>query len=488
MDTITATTKDRNDGITSDFESVDGKQECGKLQHHDVSKTGTTDLKQILQPSFLRDAKNAAKIGLAAGLSLASINPLIRVLRKKTTTDAEKDQVANKLFENISEIATADVLEKINTALKRSENHESVAGNANDESKIPEKCQVDRCLAEAEVADPDFQFALKQCPHTSYDQQAGRFTWHIVEQVNYNRHYTTIRTPKSSQNMAEKPAVRITVRNDFSAESVSSTKSNSVMRHQVLNCKKLEEMRTCMQRKGFLDKGYGLIEGDTIKKTTKSVNTLYAKSLFKVAQCVYSEIRQKVNPNEFDFLSVKIRVLHGYPATRMLNIKSVSNERGDCFFESNILDNTEDCLVDRKTGVGNIIEVVFTDLQSLTDFTENKQSYDALEKEGKIKIEALSFCPSNKPLMNAELLVLKLKEIFCENQERFKGKLGINAFAPNIPLSETNPLTRHNFLSTYKTRNQAHVDDPDRKIEIQNFWVKNGCLEEHPPHKIPKIE
>lgn len=488
MDINAATTKDKNYGITSAFNSVDAEQECGKLQHHDVSQTSTTNLRQILEPSFLRDGQSAAKIGVASGLSLAIINPLIKVLKKKTTTDAEKDQAANKLFEIISEKATPNVLKKIHNLLNPSENPESVAGNANDESKIPEKCQVDRCLAEAEVADPDFQFALKQCPHTSYDQQAGRFTWHIVEQVNYSRHFTTTSTSNSSQTFVVKPGVRITVRNDLPAESVSSTKSNSVMRHQVLNCKKLEEMRTCMQRKGFLDKGYGLVEGDTIKKTTISMNTLYAKSLFKVAQCVYSEIRQKVNPNEFDFLSVKIRVLHGYPATRMLNIKSVSNERGDCFFESNILDNTEDCLVDRKTGVGNIIEVVFTDLQSLTDFTENKQSYDALEKEGKIKIEALSFCPSNKPLMNAELLVLKLKEIFCENQERFKGKLRINAFASDTLFSEMNPLSRHNFLSTYKTRNQARVDDPDRKIEIQNFWVKNGCLEEHPPHKIPKIE
>lgn len=488
MDINAATTKDKNYGITSAFNSVDAEQECGKLQHHDVSQTSTTNLRQILEPSFLRDGQSAAKIGVASGLSLAIINPLIKVLKKKTTTDAEKDQAANKLFEIISEKATPNVLKKIHNLLNPSENPESVAGNANDESKIPEKCQVDRCLAEAEVADPDFQFALKQCPHTSYDQQAGRFTWHIVEQVNYSRHFTTTSTSNSSQTFVVKPGVRITVRNDLPVESVSSTKSNSVMRHQVLNCKKLEEMRTCMQRKGFLDKGYGLVEGDTIKKTTISMNTLYAKSLFKVAQCVYSEIRQKVNPNEFDFLSVKIRVLHGYPATRMLNIKSVSNERGDCFFESNILDNTEDCLVDRKTGVGNIIEVVFTDLQSLTDFTENKQSYDALEKEGKIKIEALSFCPSNKPLMNAELLVLKLKEIFCENQERFKGKLRINAFASDTLFSEMNPLSRHNFLSTYKTRNQARVDDPDRKIEIQNFWVKNGCLEEHPPHKIPKIE
>ena len=486
MDINAATTNDKNYGITSAFNSVEAEQECGKLQHHDVSQTSTTNLRQILEPSFLRDGQSATRIGVASGLSLAIINPLIKVLKKKTTTDAEKDQAANKLFEMISEKATPDVLKKINTFLNPSENPESVAGNANDESKIPEKYQVDRCLAEAEVADPDFQFALKQCPHTSYDQQAGRFTWHIVEQVNYNRHFTTIRTPKSSQIMAEKPVVRITVRNDLSAESVSSTKSKSVMHHQALNCKKLEEMRTCMKHQGFLDKGYGLVEGDTIKKTTKSVNTLYAKSLFKVAQCVYSEIRQKVNPNEFDFLSVKIRVLHGYPATRMLNIKSVSNERGDCFFESNILDNTEDCLVDRKTGVGNIIEVVFTDLQSLTDFTENKQSYDALEKEGKIKIEALSFCPSNKPLMNAELLVLKLKEIFCENQERFKGKVRINAFAPDTPFPEMNPLSRHNFLSTYKTRSQARVDDTDRNIEIQSFWVKNGCLEEHPPHKLPK--
>lgn len=481
MDINAATTKDKNYGITSAFNSVDAEQECGKLQHHDVSQTSTTNLRQILEPSFLRDGQSATRIGVASGLSLAIINPLIKVLKKKTTTDAEKDQAANKLFEMISEKATPDVVKKINTFLNPSENPESVAGNANDESKIPEKHQVDRCVAEAEVADPDFQFALKQCPHTFYDQQAGRFTWHIVEQINYNRHFTTIRTSNGSKTIVDKPAVS----NDLST--VSSTNSKSVMHHQTLNCKKLEEMRTCMQHKGFLDKAYGLIEGDTIKKTTKSVNTLYAKSLFKVAQCVYSEIHQKVNPNEFDFLSVKIRVLHGYPATRMLNIKSVSNERGDCFFESDILDNTEDCLVDRKTGVGNIIEVAFTDLQSLTDFTENVQSYDALEKEGKIRIEALSFCSSDKPLMKAELLVLKLKEIICENQERFfKGKFRINAFAPVTPFPEMNPLSRHNFLRTYKTRNQARVDDLDKKIEIQNFWVKNGCLEEHPPHEIPK--
>ncbi len=480
MDINTATTKDKNYGITSAFKSVDVEQECGKLQHHDVTQTSTTDLKQILKSSLLRDEKSATKLGVASGISLAIINPLIKVLKKKTATDAQKDQAADKLFEMISEKATPDVLKKINTVLNRLENPESVAGNANDESKLPEKNKVDRCLAEAEVADPDFLFALEQCSHTSYDQQAGRFTWHVVEQMNYNRHSITPRTSNGLQTVVYKPAGRANL------STVSSTNSKSVMHHQVLNCKKLEEMRTCMQRKGFLDKEYGLIEGDTIKKTTKSVNTLYAKSLFKVAQCVYSEITQKVNPEEFDFLSVKIRVLHGYPATRMLNIQSVSNEHGKCIFESDILDNTEDCLVDGKTDVGNIIEIAFTDLQSLTDFTENKQSYAELEKEEKIKIEALPFCPSDKPLMNAEFLVLKLKEMICENQEHFKGKLRINAFAPDIPFPDMDPLIRHNFLMTYKTRSQAFVDDPDRKIGTQSFWVKDGCLEEHSSHKTPE--
>ena len=477
---ITAATKDMNQCVTSDYKIVDDEQECGKLQHHDVSQTNTANLKQILKPSVLRDPMNATKLGMASGFSIAFINPYIKVLRKKTSTDAKKDQVANKLFEKISEKATPDVLMKIKIALNKTENLESVAGKANDESKIPEEYQVDQCLAKAEVSDPGFQFALKQCPHTSYDQQAGRFTWHIVEQVKYNRHLTTTRTSNGSQTVVHQSG------SSYRLSTLSSTHSQSVRHHQVLNCKELEEIRTCMQRKGFLDKDYGLIEGDTIKKTTKSVNTLYAKSLFKVAQCVYSEIEQKVNPNEFDFLSVKIRVLHGYPATRMLNIKSVSNEHGECFYESDILDNTEDCLVDRKTGVGNILEVAFTDLQSLTDFTENKQSYAALEKEGKIRIEALSFCPSDKPLMNAELLVLKLKEMICENQERFKDESRINAFAQDTLFSEMNPLGRHNFLSTYKSRRQSRVDFPDRVIEIQSFWVKNGCLEEHPSHKVPK--
>ena len=463
MNTNFVKTDSVSPSVTTELKGSGAEQECGKLKNHDVSSTDSTSIvKQILKQVILTDPMKVTRVALALGLKTVSINPFIKVLSKKKASDAEKrDQAAKQLFEIVvTKLATADaaMLTKIEDILNPFEKKECSADNAKYESKPQKQYQVDQRIAKVEVNDPQYLHALSNCEHVHYNQKEGRFIWHTVQQVKHDRHIT---------NQESKPRIGHT--------------------HGVISCKDLEQMRRSMKSKGFLDRDYNLNGGDTITRTTLSVNTVYALKLFKVAQCIHGAITQAVDPNEFDFLSVKIRVQDDYPAARMLNIQSVKNEHNTCFYQYDILDDTQHCLVNKETGLGNVYDVVFADLQALTDFSENKQSFEALDAEEKIRVDVLSSCPSDKPLMNPESLVSNLKKILSDNQELFNCQSQINSFAPTRLFSEMSLAERRDYTKTWRLRRSfSGATQANTNIERQTFWVDGDSLKEHPVHKIEK--
>ena len=463
MNTNISKTDIVNPSVTPELKSSGGEQECGKLKHHDVSPADSTSiLKQTLKQVILSDPMKVTKVALALGLKTVSINPFIKVLSKKKASDMEKkDQAAKQLFEIVAEkLTTADgaMLTKIEGLLNSSAKQERSDDSGKYASKPQKQYQVDQHIAKVEVNDPKYLHALSNCEHVLYKQEEGRFFWHTVQQVKHDRHMT---------NQESKPRIGHT--------------------HGVISCKDLEQMRRCMKSKGFLDKDYNLNSGDTITRTTLSVNTLYALKLFKVAQCIHGAITQAVDPDEFDFLSVKIRVQGDYPATRMLNIQSARNEHNNCFYQYDILDDTEHCLVNNETGLGNIYDVVFADLQALTDFAENKQSFEALDAKEKIRVDVLSSCPSDKPLMNPESLVSNLKKILGDNQELFNCQSQSNSFAPTRLFSEMSLSERRDYTKTWWLRRSfTGATQANTQIERQTFWVDGDSLKEYPVHKIEK--
>ena len=463
MNTNISKTDSVNPSVTTELKGSGGEQECGKLKNHDVSSTDSTSIvKQALNQAILTDPMKVTKVALALGLKTVSINPFIKVLSKKKASDAEKkEQAAKQLFEIVTnKLLTADavMLTKIEGLLNPSKKQECSADNANDESKPQKPYRIDQHIARVEVNDPQYLHAVSNCEHVHYNQKEGRFTWHTVQQVKHDRHIT---------NQESKPGIGHT--------------------HGVISCKDLEQIRRSMKSKGFLDRDYNLNSGDTITKTTQSVNTRYALKLFKVAQCIHGAITQAVDPNEFDFLSVKIRVQSDYPAVRMLNIQSTRDEHNNCRYQCDILDDTEHCLVNKESGSGNIYDVIFADLQALTDFAENKQSFEALDAEEKIKVDVLSSCPSDKPLMNPESLVSNLKKILSDNQELFNCQSQINSFAPTRLFSEMSLAERRDYTKTWRLRRSfSGATQANTMIERQTFWVDGDSLKEHPVHKLEK--
>ena len=463
MNTNFSKTDSVNPSVTTELKGSGDEQECGKLKSHDVSSTDSTLIvKQALNQAILTDPMKVTRVALALGLKTVSINPFIKVLSKKKASDAEKkDQAAKQLFEIVTnKLLTADAatLTKIEGMLNPSEKQECSADNAKYESKPQKAYQIDQRIAKVEVNDPQYLHAVSNCEHVHYNQKEGRFTWHTVQQVKHDRHIT---------NQESKPGIGHT--------------------HGVISCKDLEQIRRCMKSKGFLDRDYNLNSGDAITKTTLSVNTRYALKLFKVAQCIHGAITQAVDPNEFDFLSVKIRVQSDYPAVRMLNIQSTTDEHNNCRYQCDILDDTEHCLVDKESGSGNIYDVIFADLQALTDFAENKQSFEALDAEEKIRVDVLSSCPSDKPLMNPESLVSNLKKILSDNQELFNCQSQINSFAPTRLFSEMSLAERRDYTKTWRLRRSfSGATQANTKIERQTFWVDGDSLKEHPVHKLEK--
>ena len=467
-------------GVTTEFKGSGDEQECGKLKNHDVSSTDRTSIvKQSLEQAILANPMKVTRVALALGLKTVSINPFIKVLSKNKASDLKKiDQAAKQLFEIVTnKLQTADavMLTKIEGMLNPSEKQECSAGNAKYDSEPQKPYQIDQHIAKVEVNDPQYLLAVSNCEHVHYNQKEGRITWHTVQQVKHDRHMTNHKSEPGIGHTQVKHDRHIT-----SNPGIGHT-------HGVISCKDLEQIRRSMKSKGFIDRDYNLNSGDTITKTTLSVNTRYALKLFKVAQCIHGAITQAVDPNEFDFLSVKIRVQSDYPAVRMLNIQSTTDEHNNCRYQCDILDDTEHCLVSKVSGLGNIYDVIFADLQALTDFSENKQSFETLDAEGKIRVDVLSSCPSDKPLMNPELLVSNLKIILRDNQELFNCQSQVNRFAPTRLCSEMSLAERRDYTKTWRLRRSfSGATQANTKIERQTFWVDGDSLKEHPVHKLEK--
>ena len=130
------------------------------------------------------------------------------------------------------------------------------------------------------MRDSRFKDAHTRCLHSKYDQENGRFQTHELQFVRYNGAHQW---------------------------------------KDALDCREFEQL----SNKTSLPTGCGVMDGDLIIKTTVSTNSLYGLKLFRIAQCIYCAVNDEfIPPETFNSLSFKIRVLHGYPAERLLNILS----------------------------------------------------------------------------------------------------------------------------------------------------------------------
>lgn len=425
---------------TTESDNYQQEQNHGKSGGLSVRSIDDSLSLPIIKQAILDNPDLAAKTALACRIKPRLINPHTRILKNTKTATPEKDTAANFIAERILEkLAAGD--KTLQTRIQAILNPPQINCPDNDSEKqaTTNKYIVDQNIAKAEVRDPSFALAHERCKHTLYDQETGRFQTHHLEAVRYSH------THRNKESLA---------------------------------CVEFEKLL----KKPYLPPEYLLNHDDSITRTTVSVNTLHGIKLFRVAQCIFSAIKVHIDPEEFDSLSVKIRVLHGYPAERLLNMQSVQNEQGEYFYDCNVLDNTDDSLVFSK----NIIDIVFSDLQTLIDFAESNETFDTLDTNGKIKIEMLSSSPSEKPAMNPEFLITKLKSTLIEQQGLFKLRnTANNIFKPFRPTSEVSALERYSTMNTWSKG--VFATDPlwgDRSIDRQTFFVEGDILKSHPVHKL----